>query len=69
MSSNTIANAHKIRPRRTNRKLQLWTDVSKINSSLSLSEPFLSFEYRADPVGLSTSLTSHPWMTGHVKVK
>jgi hypothetical protein len=48
MSSNTIANAHKIRPRRTNRKLQLWTDVSKIKYAIRL-ETDLDFLAKSDP--------------------
>ena len=48
MSRNTIANAHKVRPRRTNRKLQLWTDLSKTKYAIRL-ESDLDYLAKSDP--------------------
>jgi|SRR5438093_4614168 len=48
MSSNTIANVHKIRSRRTNRKLQLWTDHSKTKYAIRL-ESDLDYLAKSDP--------------------
>lgn len=48
MSSNTIANAHKVRPRRTNRTLQLWTDHSKTKYAIRLDSD-LDYLAKSDP--------------------
>lgn len=48
MSINTIANAHKVRPSKASRKLQLRTDQSKTKYAISF-ENELTFLARSDP--------------------